>query len=69
MEKVVAFRFLSSSVIWLDLIRYIIAEEAPFLPHYHTSVVTADSQMKLETTMGCRIWVTLLTGRIIALQE
>ena len=68
-EDVVSFRFLSGTIIWLDITSSITAGRAPHLLPYHTSVIASYSQTKLEGIMGCRNWVMLQIGRIAALHE
>lgn len=68
-EQILAFRFLSGTVIWLDIISAITAGTAPFLITHHSSVLAPNSQTKLEDYMGCRNWVMLQIGRIAALHE
>lgn len=68
-EEVKAFRFLSSTVIWLDIIASITAGTAPQLVRYHFRVLSNGSQMRLEDVMGCKNWVILQIGRIAALHE
>ncbi|MCJ1384496.1 hypothetical protein MMC17_007613 [Xylographa soralifera] len=68
-EEVVSFRFLSGTIIWLDITSSITAGRAPYLLPYHTCIVASNSQTKLEGIMGCRNWVMLLIGRIAALHE
>lgn len=68
-EEVKAFRFLSSSVIWLDIIASITAGTAPHLSRYHSNVLSKSSQVKLEDVMGCKNWAILQIGRIAGLHE
>ena len=68
-EEVVNFRFLSGTIIWLDITSSITAGRAPHLLPYHTCVIASNSQTKLEGIMGCRNWVMLQIGRIAALHE
>jgi C6 transcription factor Pro1 len=66
-EEVMTFRFLGGTIIWLDIICSITAGTAPHLLAYHFSVITADSQTKLEDIMGCKTWTVLQIGRIASL--
>ncbi|MCJ1387734.1 hypothetical protein MMC18_000577 [Xylographa bjoerkii] len=68
-EEVVNLRFLSGTIVWLDITSSITAGTAPFLLPYHTCVVASSSQTKLEDIMGCRNWAMLQIGRIAALHE
>jgi len=68
-EEIVSFRFLSGTIIWLDITSSITAGRAPHLLSYHTSIIASNSQTKLEGIMGCRNWVMLQVGRIAALHE
>ncbi|MCJ1328912.1 hypothetical protein MMC10_005589 [Thelotrema lepadinum] len=68
-EEVVNFRFLSGTIIWLDIISAITAGTAPYLLHRHTSVIASNSQTQLENLMGCQNWVMLQIGRIAALHR
>jgi hypothetical protein len=68
-EEVVNFRFLGGTLIWLDITSSITAGTAPHLLPYHFCVVASNSQTKLEDIMGCKNWVMLQIGRIVALHE
>lgn len=69
MEEVTAFRFLSGTMIWLDIISSITSGKAPGLLPYYPSIITPISQTKLEDIMGCKNWVMLQIGHISALYE
>lgn len=67
--EVATFRFLSGTIILLDITSSITAGRAPQLLPCHTSVIASNSQTKLEGVIGCRIWVMLQIGRSAALHE
>ena len=67
--EVVNYRFLSGTIVWLDIISSITAGRAPCLMSSHALVISHNSQIKLEGVMGCRNWVMLQIGRIAALHE
>jgi hypothetical protein len=68
-EQVVNFRFLSGTLIWLDIIRSITVGIAQYLLSYHSGVLAPTSQTKLEEIMGCKNWAMLQIGCIAALYE
>lgn len=68
-EEVIGFRFLSGTILWLDIISSITNGTAPFLLSHHSSVFSPSSQIKLENIMGCKNRVMLQIGRISALCE
>ncbi len=68
-EEVVNYRFLSSTMIWLDLISSITAGTTPRLLPYYDEVLPSNSQTRLEDVMGCKNWVMVQIGRIAALHE
>lgn len=68
-EEVIGFRFLSGTIVWLDIISSITNGKAPFLLSHHSSVFSPDSQIRLESIMGCGNGVMLQIGRISALYE
>ncbi|KFY94384.1 hypothetical protein V500_03283 [Pseudogymnoascus sp. VKM F-4518 (FW-2643)] len=61
------FRFISGTLIWLDIISCITAATTPHLLVCHSTVMASDSQTRLEDIMGCKNWVMLQIGRIAAL--
>lgn len=61
------FRFISGTLIWLDIISCITAATTPHLLVCHSTVMARDSQTRLEDVMGCKNWVMLQIGRIAAL--
>lgn len=65
--EVVAFRFLSCTLIWLDITLSITAGTAPHLLEYHSRVLLPKSQTRLEDVMGCKNSVMVQIGRIAAL--
>ena len=66
-EEVVSFRFLSGTLIWLDITSSITAGTAPRLLPYHSKVIASNSQTRLEDIMACKNWVMLQIGSIAAL--
>ena len=68
-EEVVSFRFLSGTIMWLDITSSITAGRAPHLLPFCTPVIASDSQTKLEGIMGCENWVMLQIGRIATLHD
>lgn len=68
-EEVVAFRFFSGSVIWLDIISSITTGKSPRTLAFHASIISPDFQVRLEDLMGCKNWVMLQIGLIAALSE
>lgn len=65
--EVLGHRFLSGTIIWLDVISSITSGTAPSLLDYHSRIIAPESQIKLESIMGCRNWIMLQIGRISAL--
>jgi len=68
-EEVISFRFMNGTIHWLDIISSITNGKAPFLVSYHPSVFSPESQVRLESIMGCRNGVMLQVGRISALYK
>ncbi len=68
-EEVGNFRFLSGTIIWLDITSSITAGQAPHLLPYHACMIATNSRTRLEGIMGCKNWVMLQIGRIAALYE
>jgi C6 transcription factor Pro1 len=68
-EEVVTYRFVIGTMIWLDITSSVMVGTAPRLLPYHFSVITSNSQTKLDSIMGCKNWVMLQIGRIAALHE
>jgi C6 transcription factor Pro1 len=68
-REVVSFRFLGSTMIWLDITSSITTGMTPYLLSHHSSALAPGSQVKLENIMGCKNWVMLQIGRISALHE
>jgi hypothetical protein len=68
-EQVVNFRFLSGTLIWLDITSSITTGTAPYLLPFHSRVLAPTSQTKFEEIMGCKNWAMLQIGRIAALHE
>ncbi|KFZ05610.1 hypothetical protein V501_08194 [Pseudogymnoascus sp. VKM F-4519 (FW-2642)] len=60
-------RFISGTLIWLDIISCITATTTPHLLLGHSTDLAPDSQTQLEDIMGCKNWVMLQIGRIAAL--
>lgn len=67
-DQVAAFRFMEATTLWLDVVFSITSGLSPRLISYH-SVISCDSQTKLEDVMGCMNWVILQIGRIAAFHE
>jgi hypothetical protein len=68
-DEVISFRFLSGTILWLDIISSITNGTAPFLLSHHSFVFSPSSQIKLENIMGCKNRIMLQIGRISALRE
>lgn len=68
-EDVVNFRFLTSTVIWLDITSSITTGTEPELQRFHATMISHTSQNKLEVVMGSKNWVMIEIGRIATLQE
>jgi C6 transcription factor Pro1 len=68
-REVMSFRFLGSTMIWLDITSSITTGMTPYLLSRHSSALAPSSQIKLENIMGCKNWVMLQIGRISALHE
>lgn len=67
-DEVMAFRFLSGTVFWLDIVSAITAGKAPkMLPHH--SLIADSDHINLEKIMGCRNWVMVKLGLIAGLHE
>lgn len=60
-------RFISGTLIWLDIISCITAATTPRLLLHHSTIMAPDSQTRLEDIMGCKNWAMLQIGRIAAL--
>ncbi|KFY26141.1 hypothetical protein V493_04253 [Pseudogymnoascus sp. VKM F-4281 (FW-2241)] len=60
-------RFISGTLIWLDIISCITTATTPQLLLLHSAVMAPDSQTRLEDIMGCKNRVMLQIGRIAAL--
>lgn len=68
-EEVAMYRFLGSSIMWLDIIYSITNGTSPALSRYHSQLLSATSQLKMHDVMGCENWVMLQIGRISSLHE
>jgi hypothetical protein len=68
-EEVTSFRFLSSSIISLDIIFSITTGTTPHLLSYYPQLISSNSQIKLEEVMGCKNWAMLQIGYIAALHN
>lgn len=68
-EEIENFRFLRSTLVWLDIVSSVTTGTAPQLPPLAFCPITTDSQTRLEQVMGCRNWVMLHLGRIAALHR
>ncbi|KAK5064904.1 hypothetical protein LTR84_000738 [Exophiala bonariae] len=68
-EEVISFRFLTGTIIWLDIVSCITRGTAPVLSSYHPRVLAPDSQVDVGKIMGCRNRIMLQIGRTAALVE
>ncbi|KIV96457.1 hypothetical protein PV10_00327 [Exophiala mesophila] len=68
-EEIESFRFLRSTLVWLDIVSSITAGTAPRLAPHAFCPITNNSQTRIEHVMGCKNWVMLLLGRIAALHQ
>jgi hypothetical protein len=66
-EEVTIFRFLSSVVIWLDIMYSISTGKTPEILPYHFCIISSTSKTRLENVMGCQNWVMLQISRVTAL--
>ncbi|KAL8792383.1 MAG: hypothetical protein Q9195_004996 [Heterodermia aff. obscurata] len=63
------YRFLSGTIVWLDIIASITVGKSSHLLPYQTHIMASDTLTKFEEIMGCESWVMVLISRIAALQE
>ena len=68
-QETMVYKFMSGTIIWLDIIAAITLGRSPRLLPHHTSILTSDAETKFEEIMGCENWLMLLISRIAALQE
>lgn len=68
-EEVAAFRFLTGTIVWLDITASVTAGTTPRLISIHDRVFAPNSQIRLEEIMGCNHWVLVAISRISSLQE
>jgi C6 transcription factor Pro1 len=68
-EEVRGFRFVSGTMIWLDIASSITTGEAPLLLHCHSVILAADSPIQCGDVMGCKNLIMLQIGRIAAHHE
>lgn len=68
-DEVVTYRFLTGTIIWLDITFSVGAGTSPHLLPYHSAVTASDYQTRLDDIMGCNNEVMLQIGRIAALHE
>ncbi|KAJ4370617.1 hypothetical protein N0V83_005138 [Neocucurbitaria cava] len=68
-QEVAGFRFITSTIVWLDIVASITAGTAPMLVSHHSRILTAGSQTQLRDIMGCDNWVLLQIARIARLYE
>lgn len=68
-EEIVGVRFAFGTLMWLDIFDSITAGTAPRLITYHSSVLAAKSQIKLDALMGCKNGLMVQIGRIAALYD
>ncbi|KAH7131847.1 fungal-specific transcription factor domain-containing protein [Dendryphion nanum] len=63
-QQVLTFRFLISSLLWLDVISSITTGRKPFLLSHHSKMLNTNSQLQLQDHMGCENWVLFQIGKI-----
>jgi hypothetical protein len=63
-NEVYTMRFMSASLIWLDIIASITSGSSPKLQPYHTALLSPESKTKLEDVVSCRDWALVQLGRI-----
>lgn len=63
------FRFLVSTLIWLDITSSITTGTKPSLSSHHHHIINPESHIKLDKIMGCEGWVMSIIGRISTLHE
>lgn len=66
-EEVLHFRFLRSSMFWVDIISSVTSGTAPRLLPQQFCAITPDGQTRLEYVMGCKNSIMLQIWRISAL--
>ena len=64
-----SFKFLSGTIIWLDIISSLTTGRAPHLQSYHDTIISSSSQIQLDGVMGCKNFVMRQIGRIAAIHE
>ena len=69
MEALASLKFISGTIIWLDIISCVTSGHTPQLMPFHTALLAPQPQISLEAIMGCRNWVMLQMSRISALHE
>ncbi|KAH7391752.1 fungal-specific transcription factor domain-containing protein [Pyrenochaeta sp. MPI-SDFR-AT-0127] len=68
-REVVCFRFLSSTLVWLDIASSITMGITPLLLSHHPRILSTGSQVQLRNIMGCENWVLLQIARISELHK
>ncbi|CAO2648883.1 Nn.00g098320.m01.CDS01 [Neocucurbitaria sp. VM-36] len=68
-QEVVCFRFVTGTILWLDIVASITAGKTPLLLSHHSRMLAAGSQTQLREVMGCENWVLLQISRISRLHE
>ncbi|KAJ5226063.1 fungal-specific transcription factor domain-containing protein [Penicillium chermesinum] len=67
-DEVIAFRFFSGTVFWLDIVSSMTAGTAPKLLAHH-SLIENSINIDLWRIVGCKNWVMVKLGLIASLQE
>lgn len=67
-DEVIAFRFFSGTVFWLDIVSSITAGTEPKMLVHHSLIADSD-HIDLEKIMGCKNWVMVKLGQIASLHE
>ncbi|SPO07043.1 related to C6 zink-finger protein PRO1A [Cephalotrichum gorgonifer] len=68
-SEVATMRFMTGSLLWLDILASITYGSTPRLQSLHSSLLAPDSMIKLEGITGCRNWALVQIGRIAALHS
>lgn len=68
-DEVTHYRFLTSTLIWLDIISSITRGKGPELFFHHARIISSNSEIRLEYIMGCKNWVMLQISRITNLHS
>lgn len=68
-QELSQYRFVTSVILWLDIASSVTSGNRPHLMHCHDDFLACDSQIALDSVMGCRNWVLLQIGRIARLHS